>query len=109
MCRPTSARAAQPPSGAFFRPSGIFRLDPLRDRVDLGSRRPHRRRSPAPPRPDPLRLIDGFLPAFALLLSDRFLLCPLSVAALQLSLGGLSGLAILPLVRWGGRFLLTAI
>jgi hypothetical protein len=43
-----------------------------------------------------LRLIDGFLPAFALLLSDRFLLCPFSLAALQLSLVGLSGLAILP-------------
>jgi hypothetical protein len=41
MCRPTSARAAKRLQALPLRPSGIFRLDPLLDRVDLGSRRPH--------------------------------------------------------------------
>ena len=52
-----------------------------------------------------LRLVQSLLPpsAFALLVSSRFLLCPLSLAALQLSLVSLSGLAIRPPVGWGGR------
>ena len=90
----------------FLVPIGIFGLQLLLDRLDFGAQRG------GPSRvlllrffKSRLRLVDGLLPVFALLVPSCLFLGFLSLAALPLPFVRLSGLPIRRLVRLGRRFL----